>query len=419
MKQIAVAVVVLGACATASREPDFHMVGHVDGATHATDVVASTVAHIASQHVAAAIAADGSFDLPLAPGYAWSITLVDRHQVGSAMVIGSLTADGVDAFEPADSGAVDLGNITVGDRAHASIATADLVTALGMTTARAATDDLATRYANPDVDNDGVLDALEPDHGYRLDFLAKAELTAGGHIATIDDMVRGMPYFGLAYIQTAIVVSLPPLRSKVDPRLEGALMGFTAPYYGSSAGALTPVTPAGSPVGAPEIQIGTVDGYPSVGAFARGGFDLPRGEYTLALRDQVLTFSNVQPPHANDLQNAVIVPVAQLVPAAPGCVADCPIASLHTEWMRHTSGGWNQTDAIGHGAHVDIVRLDGTMLSTDLPASPTSDIAWQAMTTTTTMTPAEMASVTTSQLRYVQLTYTDEVGMQVTLQIGN
>src|SRR3569833_3061260 len=182
MKQIAVAVVVLGACATASREPDFHMVGHVDGAAHATDVVASTAAHIASQQVSAAIAADGSFDLPLAPGYAWSITLVDHRQVGSAMVVGSLTADGGDAFVPADSGAVDLGNITVSDRAHASIATADLVAALGMTTAHAATDDLATRYATPDVDNGGVLDALEPDHGYRLDFLAKAELTAGGHI---------------------------------------------------------------------------------------------------------------------------------------------------------------------------------------------------------------------------------------------
>ena len=59
------------------------------------------------------------------------------------------------------------------------------------------------------------------------------------------------------------------------------------------------------------------------------------------------------------------------------------------------------------------------MLSTDLPASPTSDIAWEAMTATTTITPAEMAAVTTSQLRYVQLTYTDEVGMLVTLQISN
>ena len=415
MKQFAVAVVALGACATASQDPDFHMVGHVDGA--ANYVVASTASHIATQQVAAPVAANGSFDLPLAPGYAWSIAFVDNHQTGSAMVTGSLSADGVDAFVPAAPGGVDLGNVTFGDRAHASIATAELVAALGMTSDGAKTDNLAARYANPDVDNDGAIDALEAGRGYRLDFLAKAELTAGGHVATIDDMVRGMPYIGLAYIQTGIVVSLPPVRDAVDHRFDGAIMAFDAPFYGSHEGAATPMTPAGGAITAPELEVGTVDGHPSIGAFARGGFDLPSGEYTVALRDQVLTFSNVQPPPANELQNDVIVPVAQLVPVAPGCVADCPIAVLHTEWMRHTSGGWNKADAIGHGAHVDFVRMDGTTLSTDLPAETTSDVAWQAMATT--MTPAQMAAMTTSQLRYVQLTYTDEVGMQVTLQIAN
>jgi hypothetical protein len=417
MKQIAVAVVILGACAAGSPDPDFHMVGHVDGATGTTHVVASTPSHIATAKVAAQVAANGSFDLPLTPGYAWSIAFVDSHQVGAQMVVGTLAAGEVDAFVPTAAGGVDLGNVTFSDRAHASIATGELVAALGMAVTPGVADDLARRYSNPDVDNDGVLDALQADRGYRLDFLTKAELTSGGHVATIDDLVRGMSYIGIAYIQTGIVVSLPPLRDAVDHRLDGALMAFTAPYYGSYEGAATPVTPAGGAVGAPEIKIGTVDGYPTIGAFARGGFDLPRGEYTVALRDQVLTFSDVQPPYANELQNDVIVPVVQLVPAAPGCLADCPIASVHTEWMRHTSGGWNAAAAIGHGAHVDIVRADGAKLGTDLPAYPSSDIAWQQMATT--MTPAEMAAVTTSQLRYVQLTYTDEVGMQVTLQINH
>jgi hypothetical protein len=419
MKQIAVAVVVLGACAAGSRDPDFHMVGHVDGASGATHVVASTPSHIETPKVAATVADNGSFDLPLTPGYAWSITFVDSHQVGSAMIVGSLAADDVDAFVPAAAGAVDLGNVTFSDRAHASIATGDLVTALGMMPGAkpGATDDLATRYANPDVDNDGILDATQPDRGYRLDFLAKAQLTNGGHVATIDDLVRGMSYIGVAYIQTGIVVSLPPLRDAVDHRLDGAMMAFTAPYYGTYEGAATPVTPAGSAIAAPELRLGTVDGYPTIGAFARGGFDLPRGEYTVALRDQVLTFSDVQPPRAAELMSDVIVPVVQLVTAAPGCVADCPIASIRAEWMRHTDGGWNTVASIGHGAHVDVVRTDGAMVAADLPATPTAEVQWQAMAST--MTPAEMATITTSQLRYVALTYTDEVGMQVTLQISN
>jgi hypothetical protein len=408
MKQIAVAVVVLGACAAGSRDPDFHMVGHVDGASGATHVVASTPSHIEIQKVAAAVAADGSFDLPLAPGYAWSIAFVDSHQVGSSMIVGALAADDVDAFIPAASGAVDLGNITFSDRAHASIATGELVTALGMSAGakRGFTDDLATRYANPDVDNDGILDASQADRGYRLDFLATAQLTNGGHVATIDDMVRGMSYIGVSYIQTGIVVSLPPLRSAVDHRLDGAMMAFTAPYYGSHEGSATPVTPAGAAITSPELKLGTVDGYPTIGAFARGGFDLPRGEYTVALRDQVLTFSDVQPPRAADMMSDVIVPIVQLVPAAPGCVADCPLAAIRAEWMRHTDGGWNTVAAIGHGAHVDIVGTDGAMLAADLPATPTAEVQWEQ-------------TVTASQLRYVSLTYTDEVGMQVTLQISN
>jgi hypothetical protein len=414
MKQIAIAVVVLGGCAAASQDPDFHMVGHVDGATH---VVASTASHLAVQKIATPVAANGSFDLALAPGYAWSISFVDSHQIGSAMLVGSLAADDVDAFAPAAAGGVDLGNVTFTDRAHPSIATGDLVAALGMAAHPGPTDDLATRYANPDVDNDGVLDALQPDRDFRLDFLAKAQLTNGGHVATIDDLVRGMSYIGVAYIQTGIVVSLPPLRDAVDHRLEGALMAFTTPYYGTYEGAATPVTAPGSAIGAPELKLGTVDGYPTIGAFARGGFDLPRGDYTVALRDQVLTFSDVRPPHANELEGDVLVPVVQLVTAAPGCLADCPLASIHAEWMGHTDGGWNTVAAIGHGAHIAIVRTDGSTLAADLPATPTSEIAWQAMSTT--MTPAEMAAITTSQLEYIQLTYDDELGMHVTAQISN
>lgn len=389
------------------------MVGHVDRATY---VVASTASHVALQKIATPVATDGSFDLALAPGYAWSIAFVDSHQVGSAMLIGSLAADDVDAFVPAAAGGLDLGNITFGDRARPSIRTGELVAALGMAANPGVTDDLATRYANPDVDNDGVLDALQPDHAYRLDFLAKAELTNGGHVATIDDLVRGISYIGVAYVQTGIVVSLPPLRDAVDHRLDGALMAFTGPYYGSYEGAATPVTPPGSAIGAPELRLGTVDGDPTIGAFARGGFDLPRGEYTIALRDQVLTFADVEPPHATELANEVLVPVVQLVTAAPGCVADCAIASIRTQWMRHTSGGWNTVAAIGHGAHVDIVRADGATLAADLPATPTSEVQWQAMSST--MTPAEMATITTSQLRYIALTYDDELGMHVTTQIS-
>ncbi len=415
MKTLAAALFAFTACATATTDTTFHLVGHVDAPV--TYVVASTTSRLAVDKIASLVDPSGAFDLALEPGYAWSVAFIDSRQVGSAMVRGSLAADQLDAFAPTGPGSVDLGHITFSERARPAIDTETIVDALGLDRAVASqsgiTDNLATRYANPDVDNDGVLDALEPDRDYRLDFLARIQLTNAGHPATIADLVLGMPYLGVDYVQTGIVVSLPPTGHVLD----GALMAFSGPFYGTQLGPTTPVVTPGGAVAEPELKLGTMDGYPTVGAFAQGGRDLPRGEYTLALRDEVLTFSEVQPPRAADLVKQMIVPVMQLVSAAPGCVAECPIEAVRVAWMREADGGWITVEPseLQHGAHLDIVRASGSVVSAELPATPTVVLPWQTMAAG--VTPAEMATITTNQLCFVELTYDDEVGMHVTTQV--
>ena len=176
---------------------------------------------------------------------------------------------------------------------------------------------LLRRRANPDVDNDGVIDAPSRP---RLPPRLPHEGRAHERRPRRDDRRPGarMSYIGIAYIQTGIVVSLPPLRDAVDHRLDGAMMAFTAPYYGSYEGAATPVTPAGGAVGGARAQ-------------ARHGRWLSDDRRVRARRlrsaarrvhgrparpgDDVLRRSAAarEPAHGD-----VIVPVVRLVPAAPG-----------------------------------------------------------------------------------------------------
>jgi len=358
------------------------------------------------------------------------VAFVDRRKVGAAMFVGSLQAGSLDALVPHDPGSIDLGTIAIDDgRAHPSATTSEVIAALGLDPAVAerlgASDDLATRYANPDVDNDGMIDALEPSADFRLDLFADLRVTITGHDATLDDLLRGAMTgsdVGVDYRDTGIVMSMP--RSYAHD-FTAAAMTFEGDYYGSMLGGATPVVPAGTAIGAPELELGTVDGYPSVAVFARAGHDLPRGTYTLAAGDRVFAFADVRPPADADLAggHGLVVPFMQIAPVAPGCTADCRLDSISYTWMRSTADGWVAADAseVVHPAHLDVVRQHaGTLqyLGADLPAVPSASVAWQQMTSDT-MSPAELAGITTAELCYFAVTYDDQVGMRVTSRIAN
>jgi hypothetical protein len=252
--------------------------------------------------------------------------------------------------------------------ATASVAWPELVASLGMTedaaVALGAHDDLALRYANPDLDGDGAIDTT----GVSLDFYARLTLDV-----SLDDLVRGTAPRGYTYDGTGIRAVAPGMA------MTSPAMLFDAPYYGSWSGPSTPVVPPRTPVTAPEVRTGTLEGAPALGVFARPYHDVPAGTYRIELDDRLLTFERVLPPSDATLRSAARpLPIVHLVPAISDCRTDCAIDRVDVTW----------TDGVPRPAKIDFV-------------------------------PALTPGITTAQLCYVGITYEDAFGIETTAQIAN
>lgn len=429
MKELAATLLALAAGCSTTTDTAFHVSGRVDSKT-VTHVVATTPSHIATSRIAAQVDGDGGFELALDPGYAWVLSFANSRQVGMQMLEGTLQAGSLDALVPRAAGSLDLGTITMqAGFARATVAWSDVTSALGIDDATGehlgAADDLATRYANPDMDNDGVLDALQADHDFRLDLTGTLRVTIGGRDASIDDLVRNQMTgdVGVHYLETGIVASMP---AAFAGQMSGATITFGDTFYGSSLGAATPATPAGTAIGEPELKVGRVDGTPTLGVFASPGHDVPAGQYDITIGDQVVSFGDVRP--SGDAQLAagrnLVVPFMQLVPTEADCVSDCQIKSIGYTWMRSTADGWVPATAgeLTRPAHLDIVRAHAgstQALGVDMPATPNAQIEWAAMPMAKGMVPNDLAGITTSELCYFSVTYDDQVGMKLTSLISN
>ena len=430
MKDLAAILFTVAAGCSTTTDTSFRVTGHLD-ASAATHVVATTPSHSAVSRSASRIDGDGNFTIDLDPGYAWELTFADSTKLGAQMIAGTLQAGSLDALVPQGSGSLDLGNVTIDSngRAHGTTAFGDVASALGLDAAVAerlgASDDLATRYANPDMDNDGVIDALEADRDFRLDFYSTLHLTIAGTDATIDDLIRGNENgnLGVDYVQTGIVASMPTAMAAEMPR---ATMAFDTMFYGDSLGAATPGVQPGTAIGAPELIVGTVDGYPTGAVFTPAGHDLPSGDYQVAIGATQVTFADVRATPDAQLAAGtnLVVPFMKLVPTESDCVTDCQIQTISYQWMRNTAAGWNAADAaeVSHDAHLAIVRSHAGALQTmsvDLAATPSADVAWSSVPTAKGMTAADLAGMTTGELCYFSVTYTDQIGIQTTSTITN
>jgi len=58
-------------------------------------------------------------------------------------------------------------------------------------------------------------------------------------------------------------------------------------------------------------------------------------------------------------------------------------------------------------------------LGMNMPATPSSVLAWSALALAKGMTADELAGITTAELCYVAVSYDDGVGMKVTSQVTN
>lgn len=172
-------------------------------------LAAKTITHIMavspsttnSEKYVSEVAADGTFSLGINSGKPYIIVFVaqDGSLTGPDMIAGIVKAGGndLDTLPLAQAGSVDLGDVTIsGEEAQPSTSIADLLSALGVTSAEAtqigAVDNLALRLANPDVDGNGTIDALE-DKQFDLTWHVRATTLLDGVELTMTDIKDSFP----------------------------------------------------------------------------------------------------------------------------------------------------------------------------------------------------------------------------------
>jgi hypothetical protein len=230
---------------------------------------------------------------------------------------------------------------------------------------------------------------------------ATSHPTIGGRELTIDDLVRGTVPDGYHYLGTGIVAAVP------GARMQGATITFDQPFYGAYQGPDTPMVPANTAIGQPQLRIGALEGIPSMGVFGRPGHDVPTGTYYADIAGTPLTFERVMPPSDARLAAGTgVTPAIHLVPTDPDCQIDCRIASVDLAW----------SDGIARPATIDLLFANGYV---GLDATAGSMPWVEKPARISGMTVADLAGVTTGELCYVGITYEDPFGMRMSSQIAN
>jgi hypothetical protein len=143
---------------------------NLGGTTNVTHVMA--VSPVDGSKTVSAVAADGSFNLNVDVSKPWIIVFLDNTKVGTNMIIASYhSADlGLHSLPlMADSTSVSMGDVSIDPTNKAASEQAgtggSVLSSIGLSPGDASywskVDDVCLRYINPDVDEDGMVDALQ------------------------------------------------------------------------------------------------------------------------------------------------------------------------------------------------------------------------------------------------------------------
>jgi hypothetical protein len=118
---------------------------------------------------------DGTFTLGIRKNRPWVVSYVDATKTGADMIISSFASGTLDTLSPGvDTDAIDMGTVdSSSPKATMDLSASGLLSSMGMTANAAETvgaiDDVSLRYSNPDIDNNGTIDAVE-NKVYLIDF---------------------------------------------------------------------------------------------------------------------------------------------------------------------------------------------------------------------------------------------------------
>jgi hypothetical protein len=351
----------------------------------------------------ASVGADGSFELPIEVGRPYVLVFVDATRVGADMVVAVFRAHTLDTLSPQLAGHLDLGDMAMDEAsatATAGIGYDDLLAQLGLSASAAeymgAIDDLSLRYANPDIDGDGVIDQLQ-DRRYALDFHVRANLrigSAAGRNVTVDDVTDkfladsgpdvATPVFNLTSAYALYPAALDAT-SYVVPGATSAALQHGAVFTATQADGSAPsaVTSFSS------LSFGDTAGWGADYNYeAVPGLELPGSggspatlAYTLGAIGRTLTFTNVVTRTRASLTDTGTLAIFVRLVSAGG-----HYTGIDYKWMKRASAtAWVPATAeeialtiSGDGGYVTFHHAPSwhDEFGATIPAQPSGSIAW-------------------------------------------
>jgi hypothetical protein len=387
-----------------------------------THVMAVDPESASPNRVLAPVSGDGKFSLDVNFGHPYVLVFVDGKAVGTQMVVAVFRARTLDTLMPLSQGDINLGQVsTSGGTATASAPYDQLLAQMGLSAAGAeylgAIDDLSLRYANPDIDGDGVIDLEQPGHDFQLDFHLRAKMSAGegGRVLRVSDLTdkfldtsgpeAASPDFNLGSIYAVYPAAYDSSRYVGERAnlINGAAFQVTA-----AGGAVTAASSSFSP-----LAFGDRAGWgPDYDWGNRPGLEMPGSDgtpvtlaFTLGASGRTLTFPNVLTRTHRSLA-ALGTPV----PFIRFNTAGGTIASVEYMWMKRTSAdAWIACTAeelslvVGdRGGFLSVARGSrGNRIEVVIPRQPAGLIPW----TGAALAPAEICAM--------GLSYDDKLGLRL------
>lgn len=382
-----------------------------------THVMAVNPESATADRVLAEVKADGSFELALGLDKPYVLVFVDSTARGADMAVGMLRAGTLDTFSAQAAGSLDLGTVMVepGTQTAAAGITYDaLIAGLGLSADAAAylgaVDDLSLRYANPDIDGDGVMDLMQ-DHRYGLDFHVRANMQVDGHDITVADLTDAFladagphvatPVFNLtsAYVEYAAALdSTIYVSTSGGPSL--ALQNGAAFHVSQADGSLPAL-----PTSFSAVAFGDTRGWGADYDYgARLGLELPGSggspatlRYTLGASATTLTFTNVVTRTRASLTDQGSLAIFVKLNTTAGTYS-----SIDYQWMKRASATtWVPATAeeialtiSGDGGYLSFHHTPAwsNEFGATIPAQPSGTIAWTFQATR----PADVCSLAVS-----------------------
>lgn len=369
----------------------------------------------------------GGFELSVEPGRPYVLVFIDSSWVGAGMVVAVFRANTLDTLSPQLAGHLDLGEMSVDETsqtAAAGIPYDDLIAGLGLSPDAAeylgSVDDLSLRYANPDIDGDGVLD-IRQDHRYALDFHVRANLrigSAAGRNVTVADITDrfladagpdvATPVFNLTSAYALYPASFDPTEYVAQSGQSTVLLHGGALYVTQSDGSMPSANTSFS-----SLSFGDTRGWGPDYDYERWpGLELPGSggspatfAYRLGVPDRTLTFTNVVTRTRAELTDTGTLAIFVRLNTV-----DQHYTSIDYRWMKRASdASWVPATAdeiavviSSGGGYVAFHRAPSwhNEFGATIPPQPSGSIPW----TWTSTGPADVCGLAVS--------YDDKLGLR-------